>query len=228
MNEQAYATVPNFDAGAKDAFCLPGLPYGYADLEPVISEKTLRTHHGKHHARYVETVNRILDAEGRPIEYLADLIRDARQRRATALFNNASQAWNHGFFWESMSPVRTTPGEQLANAIHSDFGSFGALKTRFVTEAAAHFGSGWAWLVLDDSKLSILVTHDAGTPLTHDNMTPLLVCDLWEHAYYLDYQQDRTTWLSKWWDRLANWAFADRQFAAHFNETGWWRYPVAA
>lgn len=219
--------APVFDAANSEGFLLPDLPYGYADLEPVISETALRTHHLKHHARYVETVNRILDAEGRPIHYLADVVRDAEHRKATALFNNAAQAWNHGFFWESMSPKPTQSAASLAGAIVTSFGGSGALKARFIAEGTGHFGSGWVWLVARGADLSIYSTHDAATPLTTSGVTPLLVCDLWEHAYYLDYRQDRATWLGNWWDKLANWQHADRQYAAAIGRSDAWRYPAA-
>lgn len=220
--------APILDAASRTSFQLPALPYGYADLEPVISETALRTHHLKHHARYVETVNRILDAEGRPIHYLADVVRDAEHRKATALFNNAAQAWNHGFFWESMSPAPTTqPAVSLAGAIITSFGAPDALRTRFIAEGSSHFGSGWVWLAARGSDLTVYSTHDAATPLTTSGITPLLVCDLWEHAYYLDYRQDRPTWLVSWWDRLANWRHADRQFSAALGRSDVWRYPAS-
>ncbi len=227
IDNQVSATLEN-DSRTGSQFRLPPLPYGYADLEPVMSEATLRTHHDKHHARYVELVNAILAAEDRPIHDLADVVRDAAHRKAVALFNNAAQAWNHGFFWDSMAPGRSRPEGLLAGAIETDFGDIDALKIRFIAEGTSHFGSGWVWLVARGPALSVISTHDAATPLTIDGVTPLLVCDLWEHAYYLDYRQDRAAWLAAWWDRLVNWQLADRQYAAALGRSARWRYPDAA
>jgi len=227
MTDSHVASRPENNMNSSTRFLLPPLPYGYADLEPVMSEATLRTHHGKHHARYVEAVNRILDAEGRPIHLLADVVRDADHRRAAALFNNAAQAWNHGFFWDSMASMPSSPQGLLAGAIETDFGDLDTLKTRFIAEGTGHFGSGWIWLIAHGPALSVISTHDAATPLTIDGATPLLVCDLWEHAYYLDYRQDRAAWLAAWWDRLANWQHADRQYAAALGRGARWHYPEA-
>lgn len=208
-------------------YLLPPLPYDTAALRPVIGEETMQTHHGKHHARYVKVANDLLgeSAGTRPLE---DVIADAHTRGERKLFNNAAQAWNHAFFWECMAPETTTPDGPLAKAIEAAFGNIGALKDLFVAEGAAHFGSGWVWLVATKGKLSVVSTHDADQPWLATGGTPLLVCDLWEHAYYLDYKNERDRFLRAWFERLANWDFAGAQHAAAARgETGY-RYPLAA
>jgi Fe-Mn family superoxide dismutase len=205
---------------------LSDLPYGYADLAPVISETTLRTHHDKHHARYVQVTNELLspaDAD-RPLE---EVIRAAHAKGDAKLFNNAAQAWNHGFFWECMRPGGAQPGGDLAKAIDATFGGLAGLRKVFATEGGGHFGSGWVWLTVTGKALAVSSTHDAATPLTTPGVTPLLVCDVWEHAYYLDHKNDRAGFLDAWWDLLANWDFAERQYAEACNGSPGWRYPLA-
>jgi superoxide dismutase, Fe-Mn family len=219
---------PETQAPEAKGFVLPPLPYGYTELAPVLSETTLRTHHDKHHAKYVETVNRLLEEQGRPIHFLEDVIGDADHRGSAALFNNAAQAWNHGFFWESMTAHAAPIEELLAGAIMTEFGNIDTLRSRFIAEGTGHFASGWVWLVANGAALSVISTHDAGSVVTNPHCTPLLVCDLWEHAYYLDYRQDRAGWLAAWWDGLANWNFAERQYAAALGRNAAWRYPAAA
>jgi Fe-Mn family superoxide dismutase len=208
---------------------LPELEYPYSALEPCLSETTLTTHHSKHHARYVEAANRILTEHGTPAaRSLEDLLGTPQAQLAPGLFNNAAQAWNHGFFWKSMTGRPARPMALLARAIAEDFGTLDELKSRFVAEGTGHFGSGWVWLVARGHRLSILSTHDAGTLAASGEAVPLLVCDVWEHAYYLDYRQDRAGWLTSWLDRLANWEFAEAQYSASLGSGGRWRYPVAA
>ena len=203
---------------------LPPLPYALDALRPVIGEETMQTHHGKHHARYVRVVNELLgDAAGaRPLE---EVIATAHERGDRKLFNNAAQAWNHAFFWESMAPEASTPAAPLKNVIDAAFGSVSALRDVFVAEGAAHFGSGWVWLVASKGKLQVVSTHDAEQPLAQ-GATPLLVCDLWEHAYYLDYKNERDRFLRAWFDRLANWTCAAAQHAAALHGEGGYRYPT--
>jgi superoxide dismutase, Fe-Mn family len=205
---------------------LPDLPYGYGDLAPVISDTTLRTHHGKHHARYVQVTNELLSRAGadRPLE---EEIRRAHAKGDAKLFNNAAQAWNHGFFWECMRPGGAPPRGDLAKAIEAKFGGLADLRKVFAAEGAGHFGSGWVWLTLSGEALGVTSTHDAATPLTSPGVTPLLVCDVWEHAYYLDHKNDRAGFLDAWWDRLANWDFAETQYAAALKGAPGWRYPQA-
>ncbi len=208
-------------------FSLPDLPYGYEALEPAMSAKTLHFHHDKHHATYVKTLNELLDQEGRSPASLEDVIRQSAGGGASAakLFNNAAQAWNHAFFWQAMSPHAAKPGDDLQSAIQSSFGGLAQLREAFVKEGAAHFGSGWVWLVADGGKLAVKSTHDAHDIVT-DAATPLLVCDLWEHAYYLDYQNDRKAYLEAWFDALPNWPFAASQLAAANGNGQPWRFAA--
>ena len=185
-------------------FVLPPLPYDVDELAPQLSEETLLIHHGKHHARYIETLNRLIAEQHLPADSLETVLRSAHAANAQALFNNAAQAWNHAIFWESMTPHASRPGKRLADAIARAFGSLEALREHFITEGAGHFGSGWVWIVAKGDLLTLVSTHDAATPIVDEHVTPLLACDVWEHAYYIDYRQDRATWLATWWDKLAN------------------------
>jgi Fe-Mn family superoxide dismutase len=208
-------------------FILPDLPYPADALQPVLSGLLMRTHHDKHHAAYVNTLNTLLDEAGRRPASLEEVVRDAAGKTdQKKLFNNAGQAWNHAFFWECMTPQPTPPQGALAGAIDRTFGGLAGLKTRFVEEGATHFASGWVWLVARGADLSVISTHDAGTPVTEAGVTPILVCDVWEHAYYLDHKQDRKGFLEQWFDRLANWRFAETQYAAaQAASDGGYRYP---
>ena len=208
-------------------YSLPPLPYRADALSPVIGEQTMHTHHGKHHARYVRVVNDLLGdrAGARPLE---DVIAEALERGDRKLFNNAAQVWNHAFFWESMAPVAKAPAAPLNAAIEASFGHLSRLKDAFVTEGAAHFGSGWVWLVATKGKLAVVSSHDAEQPWLASGGTPLLVCDVWEHAYYLDYKNERERFLQAWCDRLANWSFAAEQLAAAARGERGYRYPSAA
>lgn len=206
---------------------LPPLPYAYDALEPVISAETMRTHHDKHHAKYVDTVNSLAGENGLEGEDLEAILAAAERRSLKKLVNNAGQAWNHAFFWDCMTPDRRDPTGELEGAIGAAFGSLAALKDAFVKEGAEHFGSGWVWLAADHGRLSVLSTHDGGT-LANQPQTPLLTCDLWEHAYYLDYRQDRAGFLGRWFDALANWSFAEAQFAADQGRSAPWHFAAAA
>lgn len=207
-------------------FILPPLPYPTGALAPVLSEVLMATHHGKHHKAYVDTLNKLLAEAGQTPASLEAAVRDAAAEGDKKRFNNAAQAWNHGFFWECMTPDRAEPEGELAAAIDRDFGGLAALKTRFVEEGAAHFASGWAWVVAEDGKLSVISTHDADTPILREGVTPVIVCDLWEHAYYLDHKQDRKGFLEQWFDGLANWSFAAGQYAAAVGSGDGYRYPA--
>jgi Fe-Mn family superoxide dismutase len=208
-------------------FTLPDLPYDYDALEPVISERTLHFHHDKHHATYVKTTNELLAAAGKSPRTLEAVIREAAQAGEKKLFNNAAQAWNHAFFWAAMSARPERPTGELTSAIESAFGDLARLKETFVTEGAGHFGSGWVWLVADgQGGLKVRATHDADDTLTQSDMTPLLVCDLWEHAYYLDHQNDRKGFLEAWFDALPNWKFAAFQYAAARGRGEAWRHAA--
>ncbi len=191
------------------AFTLPDLPYDKKALEPVISEVTLDYHHGKHHATYVNNLNNLIAGTPDESRTLGEII----QSSSGGLFNNAAQVFNHTFYWHSMSPQKCEPSAALKAAIESAFGSVEAFKEQFSTAAAKQFGSGWAWLVKDaGGKLSIETTSNADTPVAHGRQ-PILTCDVWEHAYYLDYQNARPKYLENFW-KVANWAFASEQFDA--------------
>lgn len=205
---------------------LPDLPYRLGALEPVISAATLRTHHGKHHARYVEVTNALLGEARETATDLEEVIGEAGRRGATKLFNNAAQALNHGFYWTCMAPAgsrTTSPGHALPAA----FGDIEALRATFLAEGAGHFGSGWVWLTSVDGKVGVVTTHDGNSAFRMHGHTPLLVCDVWEHAYYLDHKNDRAAYLAGWWDKLVDWAFVERQHAASVGRGGAWRYPTA-
>jgi superoxide dismutase, Fe-Mn family len=206
---------------------LPPLPYAYEALEPAVSAQTTRTHHDKHHAKYVETVNKLAAEHGLDGKDLETIIAEAERRNLEKLINNAGQAWNHAFFWDCMTPERRDPSGDLEGAIGEAFGSLQGLKDAFVKEGAEHFASGWVWLAADQGRLAVLSTHDGGT-LANRPQVPLLVCDLWEHAYYLDYKQDRKGFLETWFDRVANWAFAEEQFAAAQGRHQPWHFRMAA
>ncbi|OYX32046.1 MAG: superoxide dismutase [Fe] [Caulobacterales bacterium 32-69-10] len=207
-------------------FILPELPYPSDALEPVLSDVLMKTHHDKHHATYVNNLNKMMSDAGKNPASLEDVVREsATDAAAKKVFNNAAQAWNHAFFWECMTPDYAAPTGALAQAIDKAFGGLDGLKTRFVEEGATHFASGWAWLVVKGGELSVISTHDAATPITEDGVTPIITCDVWEHAYYLDYKQDRKGFLEKWFDSRANWKFAEAQYAAAQGSGSPYRYP---
>lgn len=193
---------------------LSKLPYAYAALEPVISAETIQLHHDKHHAAYVTKANELAAKAGLDDLSLEELVRQAKEQGDTKLYNNAAQVWNHGFFWQSMTGGSVRPDGELAAAIGASFGDLAALKTKFVAEGVGHFGSGWVWLAAAGDSLKVLCTHDADNLLTGSSDMPLLVCDLWEHAYYLDHQNDREAYLKSWFDGLANWKFVGEQLTA--------------
>lgn len=183
---------------------LPDLPYAKDALAPHISEETLEYHYGKHHATYVTKLNDAIPGTEFEKATLEEIVKSAP---AGGIFNNAAQIWNHTFYWHSLSPKGGgTPGGDLAAAIEKAFGSVDDFKKQFTDAAIGNFGSGWTWLVKNGSGLEIVNTDDAGTPLT-DNKTPLLTCDVWEHAYYIDYRNARPKYLEAYWN-LVNWDFA--------------------
>ncbi|MGA1304837.1 MAG: superoxide dismutase, partial [Cyanobium sp.] len=171
---------------------LPALPYGLDALEPHISRSTLEFHHGKHHAAYVTNLNNLVagtDLEGQSLE--STILSVAGDASKAGVFNNAAQVWNHTFYWQGMKPGGGgAPSGALAAKIDADFGSFDAFKEQFKTAGATQFGSGWAWLVLDNGTLKVTKTGNADLPLAHGQKA-LLTMDVWEHAYYLDYQNRR-------------------------------------
>jgi len=208
-------------------FKLPDLPYAYDALQPVMSDKTLHLHHDKHHATYVKTLNELLEKDGRTGRSLEEVILDASKAGERKLFNNAAQAWNHAFFWVAMTPKFEKPQGDLAAAIDKTFGGLDALKSAFVAEGAGHFGSGWVWLTANhNGELKVMSTHDADDTLTHGDLTPLMVCDVWEHAYYVDFQNNRKAFLEAWFDALPHWEFAGFQLTAATGKGDPWRYPA--
>jgi len=197
------------------AFELPALPYEKNALEPHMSANTFDFHHGKHHNTYIVNLNGMLDGSDLADASLEDIIKATAGDPAKAgMFNNAAQVWNHTFFWNSMKPNGGgAPTGELAAKIDSDLGGFDAFKDAFKAAGATQFGSGWAWLVVGDGgKLEVVKTPNAETPLTQGK-TPLLTCDVWEHAYYLDYQNRRPNFLAAFLDNLANWDFAAENLA---------------
>ena len=203
-------------------FILTDLPYSHDALEPTLSRTTLETHHGKHHKKYVDTLNELLEKEGRKPATLEEVIRDAGPGK---LFNNAAQTWNHGFFWDCMTPDYQAPSGELADLIEA-YGGLAKLRDDFVAEGVGHFASGWVWITLKDGKLSVPSTHDAMNTLSEDAGFPLIVCDVWEHAYYLDHKQDRKGFLEAWFDGLVNWRLAGDQLAAAKAGEPGWTYPA--
>jgi Fe-Mn family superoxide dismutase len=206
-------------------YTLPPLPYAPNALAPLLGEATLITHHDKHHARYVTVTNEIVQKKSLSARPLEQLIAEARKERDAKLFNNAAQAWNHAFFWECMTPSAGAPSGKLLDAINAESGGLEALRKQFVSEGVSHFGSGWVWLVCKSQKLAVLSTHDADLPQANDAGTPILVCDVWEHAYYLDYKNDRERFLNSWFDKLVNWPFAQKQYEAALGGTAGYKYP---
>jgi Fe-Mn family superoxide dismutase len=193
---------------------LPPLPYAYEALEPYISRTTMEVHHGKHHNAYVEKT-KALAKEVRMADLPLGLIiqHTARREEHRALFNNAAQAWNHSFFWRSLRPGGGgQPRGELAERIVQDLGGYDAFADQFAAAATGHFGSGWAWLVLDGGKLRVITTANADTPIAHGQV-PLLTIDVWEHAYYLDYQNRRPDYASAIIKHLINWDFANRNLS---------------
>jgi Fe-Mn family superoxide dismutase len=192
------------------AFELPPLPYPKDALAPHMSEQTLDFHHGKHHATYVNNLNGLVEGSARADQPLEQIILEAEPG---GLFNNAAQVWNHTFFWSCMTPGGGgDPDGDLAAAIEATFGSVDEFKQTFTDKAKTLFGSGWTWLAKGDDGLEIVQTKDADLPLKHGK-TALLTLDVWEHAYYLDYQNARPAYIETWLGNLVNWEFAAENFA---------------
>jgi superoxide dismutase, Fe-Mn family len=217
------APAPQAKAGAADAgavlpgaapapthpsLVLPELPYPAKALEPYISANTLSFHHGKHHKAYFDKTNTLVEGtpfKGKPLEEIVK--GSAKGKQHQKLFNNAAQAWNHNFYWQSMKPKGGgSPTGELKQRIEKDFGSYDEFKAQFSQAAVDHFSNGWVWLVLEKGKLKIVDTHDADTPLVH-GQKPLVVSDVWEHAYYLDYKNARKDYITAYVDHLLNWDF---------------------
>lgn len=192
------------------AYELPPLPYAKDALAPHMSEETLDYHHGKHHQKYVDTLNDLTDGSVNHDDDLVKVITDSEGK----LFNQAAQVWNHNFFWQSMKPGGGgDPSGEVAEALSSAFGSVEDFKDKFSTEAAGHFASGWAWLIHDGSGLQVISTHDADNPIPHGQQA-LLTLDLWEHAYYIDHRNARPAYISTFFDHLVNWDWVAQRLAA--------------
>ncbi len=192
---------------------LPDLPYGKSDLAPHISEQTLEFHYGKHHQAYVDKTNAAIKGTDLENSSLEEIVRHAAADDQ-GLFNNAAQVWNHTFYWNSMSPKGGgAPGGDIAKAIDEAFGDYEGFKKAFADAGATQFGSGWAWLAAKDGKLEVRKTLNAETPLTDPSCTPILTMDVWEHAYYLDFQNKRPAYIDAFLDHLVNWEFANENLA---------------
>jgi Fe-Mn family superoxide dismutase len=191
-------------------FKLPELPYAMNALAPHISEETLEYHYGKHHKAYVDKLNELVPGTDYEKMSLEEIVMKAG---SGPIFNNAAQVWNHTFYWHSLSPeAGGQPADELAAAIEATFGPFDSFKEQFNKAAVGQFGSGWVWLVKNrEGKLEIVATSNAGNPLT-EGKTPLLTCDVWEHAYYIDTRNSRPNYLTNFWN-LVNWDFAADNFS---------------
>ena len=190
---------------------LPELPYALDALQPHISQETLEYHYGKHHNAYLTKLNDAIKGTDDEQKSLEEIVRAS----SGGLFNNAAQVWNHTFYWNCLSPNGGgRPEGGLADAINAAFGSFESFKEKFSAEAAGNFGSGWTWLVKNSTGgVEILNTSNAGTALTETDKTPLMTCDVWEHAYYIDYRNARPDYIKAFWS-LVNWDFISANFAA--------------
>ncbi|KAJ3219187.1 hypothetical protein HDU67_002183 [Dinochytrium kinnereticum] len=196
------------------AYTLTALPYALDALAPAISAETLDFHYNKHHASYVTKLNTLVASSPLKDSSIEEIVKKDRSTLPAGVYNSAAQAWNHSFYWESLAPLKEnvhTPSERMAALITKSFGSYDAFKTKFTDAAAGHFGSGWAWLVQEKSTglLKVIDTHDAVSALSDPTVTPILTCDVWEHAYYIDFRNARPEYIKTWWS-LVNWSFAEK------------------
>ena len=192
---------------------LPSLPYEKDALSPHISANTMGFHYGKHHQAYIDKTNTLVQNTAFAKEPLEEIIKKtAGMPEHLAIFNNAAQAWNHGFYWKSMTPKGGgAPTGDLAKKMNADFGSLEKFKKAFADAAVTQFGSGWAWLVINNGTLSVVKTRNADTPLAYGQV-PILTIDVWEHAYYLDYQNRRGDYVTAFLEHLVNWNFAEKNY----------------
>ena len=190
-------------------FQLPELPYAKDALAPVMSAETLEYHHGKHHKAYVTKTNELIGSDPQLSgASLLDVVRQAKSSGNNKLFNNSAQLWNHSFFWQCLAPSEgQKPSGRLAQLIQDGFGGEEQLLQKLQEEAVNHFSNGWAWLVLDRDQLKITSLHDADTPIVHEGMQPLFTLDVWEHAYYIDYRNERPRFASTVLSNIVNWDF---------------------
>jgi Fe-Mn family superoxide dismutase len=193
-------------------FILPDMPYDQNSLEPYISSEALDYHHSKHHKAYVNNLNTLLNQHELRLDSLEEIIHKSHNLNLTAIFNNAAQVWNHTFYWYCMKPQGgAKPESLLYDKICQDFKSFENFTSEFKQEGSAQFGSGWVWLVHQDGKLKIRKTTNAYNPII-DKQYPILTCDVWEHAYYIDYRNKRADYLDIFIEKLVNWDFVNRNF----------------
>lgn len=202
---------PAITKGENMTISLPELPYARNALAPHISEETLNYHYGKHHQAYVTNLNKLIEGTDLAKKSLEDIIKiSEKDATKVGVFNNAAQVWNHTFYWHSMKPKGGgKPSGKVLSQIEKDFGSFEKFVEEFKNAGATQFGSGWAWLVLENGKLKITKTGNAVTPLT-TSAKPLMTMDVWEHAYYLDYQNARPTYIETFLNHLVNWDFVEK------------------
>ena len=200
-------------------FKLPELPYALDALEPHMSAKTLGFHHGKHHQGYIDALNKVIAGTPFEAQTLEQIMLATHEDSAQKIiYNNAAQSWNHAFFWKSLTPAGGgVPPERLAKALKTDFGSVVEFKMKFKAAALSQFGSGWVWLVSDLNQLQIIATSNADNPLIK-KQHPLICCDVWEHAYYLDYQNRRAEMLDAFLEHLVDWSFAEQNLMPHLAE----------
>jgi superoxide dismutase, Fe-Mn family len=201
------------------AFELNPLPYSKDALAPYMSAETLDLHHDKHHRAYVDTLNKLVAGAALADRSLEEIIRaTAKDAAKTQIFNNAAQAWNHEFFWHSMRPNGGgKPSSELETRLDHGFGGTDKFREAFAKAANTQFGSGWAWLTLDRGKLRVIKTPNADNPIAH-HQVPLCACDVWEHAYYLDYQNRRADFVAAFLDHLIDWEFVARNLARHTSQ----------
>jgi Fe-Mn family superoxide dismutase len=192
------------------AFSLPPLPYARTALAPHISENTLNFHYGKHHQAYVDNLNKLVAGTPMENQSLEEVIKQSWAEKKTPIFNNSGQVWNHTFYWHSIKPHGGGhPTGLVADKIKQAFGDYEGFKKAFAEAGATQFGSGWAWLVLNNGHLEVRKTPNAETPLTEAGVTPILTMDVWEHAYYLDFQNARPKYIETFLGELVNWDFAN-------------------
>jgi superoxide dismutase, Fe-Mn family len=217
LKNAAGATGNSIANQPKAPFTLPDLPYASTALEPYMTSNTFSFHHGKHHQAYVTNLNNLVKDTPLAANSLEEIIlATASDPSKAAIFNNAAQVWNHTFFWHSMKPNGGgAPVGTLLAKINADFGSVEKFQEEFKAAGIAQFGSGWAWLVLEDGKLKVTRTANGDLPMAHGQIA-LLTADVWEHAYYLDYQNRRPDYLTTFLEKLVNWEFAAQNFAAAY------------
>ncbi len=205
--------VAALSPAAKAQFTLPALPYPSNALEPAIDKATMELHHGKHHAGYVKNLNEALKGTSMEKQSLAEILSSV-SKASVAVRNNAGGHYNHSLFWQIMSPKKTAPSAEFSKAIASTFGSVDKFKANFADSAAKRFGSGWAWLIVQKGKLKITTTANQDNPLMDvvaEHGTPVMGLDVWEHAYYLKYQNKRADYISAWWS-VINWPEVEARY----------------